>query len=126
METALRQLVPQIGAIALEEGFVINFRKTRIMRQARHQLVTGMVVNAKPNIKRAEFDRLKAILTNCIRHGPASQNRQQHPNFQAFLRGKVAWVSMINPARGARLKSLLEQIVWPTLPTPAAIPQHDE
>lgn len=114
LETALRQLVPQIGAIALEEGFVINFRKTRIMREAQRQLVTGMVVNAKPNIKRAEFDHLKAILTNCIRYGPASQNRQQHLNFHAFLRGKVAWVGMINPARGARLTTLLEQVRWPT------------
>jgi RNA-directed DNA polymerase len=113
LETALRQLVPQIGAIALEEGFTINFRKTRIMRQAQRQLVTGMVVNTKPNIKRAEFDRLKAILTNCIRYGPQAQNRQQHPDFQAFLRGKVAWVKMINPARGAHLAALFEQITWP-------------
>ncbi|MEN9866214.1 MAG: hypothetical protein RL748_1804 [Pseudomonadota bacterium] len=114
LEQALRQLVPQIGAIALEEGFVINFRKTRIMRQGQRQRVTGMVVNAHPNLSRADYDTLKAILTNCLRHGPASQNHQQHANFRAFLQGKVAWANMINPVRGARLAALLAQIVWPS------------
>jgi hypothetical protein len=73
-----------------------------------------MVVNAHPNLSRADYDTLKAILTNCLRHGPASQNHQQHANFRAFLQGKVAWANMINPVRGARLAALLAQIVWPS------------
>lgn len=113
LETALRQLVPQVGAIAQEEGFVINFRKTRIMRQGQRQRVTGMIVNAHPNLSRPDYDRLKAMLANCIRYGPESQNRQHHPDFRAFLHGKVAWASMVNPARGGRLAVLLGQIVWP-------------
>lgn len=62
-----------IAAIALEEGFQINHRKTRVMRAATRQRVTGIVVNQTPNLPREHFDRLKATLHNCLRHGPASQ-----------------------------------------------------
>ena len=51
----------------MEEGFEINHRKTRSMHRSHRQLLTGMVVNEKANVRRDEFDRLKAILTNCAR-----------------------------------------------------------
>ncbi|MEW8333352.1 MAG: reverse transcriptase domain-containing protein, partial [Candidatus Thiodiazotropha sp.] len=47
-----------IGAIAIEEGFEINHRKTRVRTQAQSQRLAGMVVHRKPNLSRAEFDRL--------------------------------------------------------------------
>jgi RNA-directed DNA polymerase len=33
------------------------------------------------NIPRADFDVLKAMLTNCVRYGPESQNREARPSF---------------------------------------------
>lgn len=102
----------QAAAIALEEGFRLNVRKTRLMREGARQQVTGIVVNAHPNIARDEYDRLKATLTNCVRHGPASQNRDKHPNFQAYLAGRLSFVKMINANRAARLQRLLEAIDW--------------
>lgn len=100
------------AAIAMLEGFAVNHRKTRIMRRGVQQRVAGVVVNERPNIPRREFDRLKAILTNCVRHGGASQNREQHPNFRAYLCGRISWVEHLNPSRGRKLRRLLEQIVW--------------
>lgn len=64
------------------------------------------------NVLRADFDRLKAVLTNCIRFGPDSQNREGHPNFRVQLEGRVAFVEMINPAKGKRLRAILERIQW--------------
>ncbi|MCA9558444.1 MAG: RNA-directed DNA polymerase, partial [Myxococcales bacterium] len=66
----------------------------------------------RPNVARADFDRLKAVLTNCARHGAASQNRDAHPAWQAHLEGRVAWVASVHPERGARLRALLAQIDW--------------
>ena len=83
-----------------------------MMRSGVRQHVTGVVVNVRPNINRAEFDRIKAILTNCIRHGPKSQNRDCLPDFRAHLAGKVAQVSSINPMRGVKLLRLLRRIPW--------------
>ncbi|OEZ98559.1 reverse transcriptase family protein [Duganella sp. HH101] len=103
----------QVAAIALEEGFRINTRKTRLMREGTRQQVTGVVVNAHPNIARDEYDRLKATLTNCVRHGPASQNRDAHPDFRAYLAGRISYVKMVNASRAIKLQRLLAAVAWP-------------
>ena len=101
------------AAILLEEGFRVNHRKTRIMRQGVRQHLAGVVANRRMNVMRPEFDRLKATLTNCIRHGPETQNRDAHPQFRSHLQGRVAFVESLNPEKGQRLHSLFEQIQWP-------------
>lgn len=111
-EQSLRRFIPQVAAIVLEEGFVLNHKKTRIMRASTRQQVTGIVVNSHCNIKRADYDTLKAILTNCQRHNPASQNREGHADFRAHLAGKLAYMRMINPVRTTKLQTLFEQIKW--------------
>ncbi len=83
------------------------------MRQGVRQQLAGVVVNAHPNkARRDESDQLKAIPTNCVRHGPASQNRDGHADFRGYLAGKIAYVSMLNPSRGKRLRALFERIGW--------------
>jgi RNA-directed DNA polymerase len=99
-----------VAAILHEEGFQVHHRKTRIMRQGVRQHLAGLVANQRVNVARADFDRLKATLTNCIRHGLESQNREAHPSFRAHLAGRVAFVEMVNPERGARLRALLDRI----------------
>jgi retron-type reverse transcriptase len=119
LERAMDRFHVQVAAIALEEGFRVNTRKTRMMRAGTRQQVTGIVVNRHPNVSRQEFDTLKATLSNCVRHGPASQNRDGRPDYQAYLRGKVAYVAMVNPARGQRLKRLMDKVRWePQAPAP--------
>lgn len=107
-------LVPTLAAaIALDEGFEVNFRKTRVMRRASRQRVCGLVVNERPNLARRDYDRLKAVLTNCQRHGASGQNRDGHTDFRAHLQGRVAWVEALAPARGAKLRALFDTIEWP-------------
>lgn len=100
------------AAILMEEGFNANHRKTRIMRRGVRQYLAGVVTNERMNVPRCEFDRLKAELTNCVRRGPESQNRDGQPSFQLHLEGRVGFVEMVNPAKGRRLRSLFEQIRW--------------
>jgi RNA-directed DNA polymerase len=111
-EHAAGRFITLVGAIALEEGFSINFRKTRVMSRAACQKVNGIVVNEKMNVKRGERDKLKAILHNCVRHGPASQNRTGLADFRAHLMGRLAYLKMITPLHGQRIQSLFERIVW--------------
>ncbi len=98
-------------AIINHEGFSIRACKTQAMRSDTQQFVTGVVVNERTNVKRADFDRMKAILTNCLRHGMESQNRSQHADFGACLRGQIAWMQAVNPNRGARLLALWEKVL---------------
>ena len=104
--------VTTASSIIIEEGFHPNHRKTRVMRQSQKQHAAGLVLNDTPNIDRRDFDRLKAILTNCVRHGPESQNRQNHRDFAAHLSGRLAWIRYISPAKEAKLRALFDQIIW--------------
>ena len=90
----------RVAAIAIEEGFAIQHHKTRVMRQGMSQRATGIVINQKINMPRSEYDRLKAILCNCIKHGPTGQNREKVGDFRAHLSGRVAHAARLSPARG--------------------------
>ncbi len=109
---AFGRLALRVAAIADEEGFRVQHRKTKVMRQSQRQQLAGITVNVRPSLPRSAVDSLKATLVNCVRHGPASQNREGHANFRAFLAGAVAYVAMVQPARGARLREIFERILW--------------
>jgi RNA-directed DNA polymerase len=108
--------------VAADEGFAVRPEKTRRMAAAVRQVVVGVVVNARPNVARPDFDRLKATLTNCVRHGPAGQNRAGVPDFRAHLLGRVAHVAALNPGKGARLRTLFDRIRWGIGPEPSTRP----
>ncbi|MCC6509499.1 MAG: RNA-directed DNA polymerase [Pirellulaceae bacterium] len=108
-----QSLVVQVSAIALDEGFQVQHRKTRIMTQAVLQAAAGVVLNQHTNIDRRDYDNLKATLTNCVRHGPATQNHLQHPNYREHLLGRIGWVHHLNPTRGSKLMRIFERIQWP-------------
>lgn len=112
-EKGVERFSIHVAAILMEEGFHVNHRKTRIMRQGVRQHLVGIVTNQHPNIIRADFDRLKATLTNCVRSGPQGQNREGHSHLRQHLEGKVSFVESVNPAKGKRLRGLLEKISWP-------------
>lgn len=98
------------GGICLDESVSLNFRKTRIKRAHQKQRIVGIVVNKKPNIDRKQFDVLKAILTNCTRHGLESQNRGNHPQFRAHLFGRIQYVKSLNEQRGLKLERIYRNI----------------
>jgi hypothetical protein len=106
-------VVRAIERIARDEGFRVNAGKVRIMKQSQRQELAGVVVNAGPAIARHTIDQLRAILTNCVRHGPETQNRAKVPDFRAHLRGRVAWVEHVSPQKGARLCEIFQRIRWP-------------
>lgn len=101
-----------VRRIVEDEGHSLNERKTRIRRQATRQAVTGIIVNERLNLVRGDYDRLKAIIHNCILHGPSSQNRAGVADFRAHLRGRISWVESLNAQRGARLRAEFARIVW--------------
>jgi hypothetical protein len=101
-----------VGAIASEEGFSVQHRKTRIMLRSVWQRVAGVVVNERLNVGRSEYDTLKAVLFNCVRSGPQGQNRFGHDDFRSHLAGRVAYVASLNSARGDCLQQLFDRIAW--------------
>lgn len=109
------RFLTHVCATVADEGFRVHHRKTRVMRRGVRQRVAGLVINRRVNVARDDFDRLKAILTNCVRLGPESQNRDGHADFRAHLQGRVAYIESINPQKGEKLRRLFNEIEWESL-----------
>ena len=104
-------LLARIRHIAQDEGFAINPKKTRVNRPNSRQTVTGLVVNAKPAVPRQTVRRIRAILHRAKKEGLDAQNREQVPNFRAWLAGMIAYISMVRPELGAKLQRQLTELV---------------
>ncbi len=101
-----------VRAIVREEGFQLNEAKSVTQAAGGRQTVCGVVVNVRTNVRRSEYDQLKATLHNAARLGPAGQNRDQVDDFRAHLLGRISWVRALNPGRGRRLQELFGAIDW--------------
>ena len=101
-----------VTRIVASEGHTVNPHKTRGRPASVRRRVTGIVVNEHPNLRRADADRLTAIVHNCVVHGSRGQNHARHPDFRAHLLGRMSWVEQLNPQRGARLRASFERIRW--------------
>ncbi len=110
--TRTSRLLDAIEVIVKDEGFRLNPLKTGVMPRAGRQTLGGLVVNQRPRVARAEVDLLRAILHNCRRYGPSTQNLEDNPAFEDHLRGRIAWVAQHDPARGARLLVEHQAIDW--------------
>jgi retron-type reverse transcriptase len=102
-------LLASVRHVLDDEGLVLNGDKTRVMRKGRRQEVTGVVVNEKTSVARDEVKQLRAILHNCAKTGLKEQNREKHPDFAAYLSGRVAWVKQVDPKKGAALSLMLQR-----------------
>lgn len=100
--------------ILRQEGFKVNPEKVKVMHQHERQEIAGIVVNRKPTLGRSAYRNLSAIIYNCIKYGPQSQNREGHPHFRDHLRGRVAYFLSINRRLGTRLERQFARIQWTT------------
>jgi hypothetical protein len=110
-------LLWRVRHIIVDEGFVENLEKTRVMRAGRRQEVTGVVVNERCTVAREEVRRLRAILHQAHRDGLAAQRRpgpdgelKSVEAFAAELKGRIGWVQMVDPTKGARLRAAFEAL----------------
>jgi RNA-directed DNA polymerase len=93
-----------VKRIALIESFAINDEKTRIQTALGRLYLTGVVINERPNLARPQFDQLKARIHRY------RQSAQADDEVRAQLRGEVAWLTQLNPARGEKLRRQLEGV----------------
>jgi RNA-directed DNA polymerase len=104
-------LLARVRHIVEEEGFAINPKKGRIQRSGKRQSVTGIVVNHKPSVPREEVRLLRSILHHAKTTGLEAQNRAGIPYFESHVRGRIAYVHMVDPARAAPLFEALNAVL---------------
>lgn len=112
--------VKNIILIIEQNNFKINKKKYRYYYRNTRQLVTGLVVNEKINVKREYYKRLRAILYNWNVKGILyAQNKffdkyGEHKNFVLTIEG---WVNFLGQVKGEHnhqfltLKSLLKKLL---------------
>jgi RNA-directed DNA polymerase len=110
LEDRLGYLMARVRHIAADEGFTVNESKSRVLGRNTAQMVTGLVVNDRPKVRRSEVRRLRAILHRARIEGLDRQNRANRPDFRAWLRGKIAFVAMMQPDLGAKMRAELEAL----------------
>ena len=103
-------LLARVRHIAEHEGFTVNEKKTRVQRRNTAQSVTGLVVNERVAPPRKLIRRLRAVLHKARVQGIAAQNREGRPNFEAWLRGMIAYVEMANAEQGRKLRTDYEAL----------------
>lgn len=111
-ERGVKRFAAHVAAVVTEEGFAVNHRKTRMMRRSVRQHLAGLVVNERLSVSRVATDRLKAILTNCVRNGAEVENREGMPFWREHLLGKIGFVASVHGERGAHLRTIFDQIDW--------------
>jgi retron-type reverse transcriptase len=110
LEPRLGYLLGKVRELVEDEGFALNDKKTRVRRRYAAQVVTGLVVNDRPGVSRRDVRRLRAILHRARTEGLEAQNREGRPDFRAWLAGMIAYVRMVRPDVGARLKTALDTL----------------
>lgn len=103
-------LLARVRHIVADERLTVNESKTRVQRPGMRQTVTGIVVNQRPNVPRRVTRRLRAMLHQAAKTGLAAQNREKRRNFKHWLGGMIAYVQMVNPEKGRRLREQFAQV----------------
>jgi retron-type reverse transcriptase len=106
-------ILARVRHIAEDEGFAVNHQKSRVLRRNAAQVVTGLVVNDRAGVPRAEVRRIRAILHRAKTRGLEAQNRDGHPDFQAWLTGMIAYIAMSRPEVGAEMRATLNELRIP-------------
>jgi RNA-directed DNA polymerase len=103
-----QRLVRQAESIVRSEGFRVNRDKTRVMTQAGAQRVAGVTVNQGLGWSRRQRRRLRAALHQASLPQATGQPAADAALWQR-LKGKLAFVRMLNPAQAERLAARLRK-----------------
>lgn len=103
------RLIPLFREIVRSEGFVVNEKKLSIMKKGNRQMVTGMVVNEKPNVPKEHLRLLRAAAHRYKPEGgkPVElPSRKKGADSVNVLQGRISFVHMVCPARARQLRNI--------------------
>ena len=108
----LPRLQSTVERIIDQSNFSPNKDKTCFASKKESQVVTGHIVNVKPNIKKSERRKLRAILHRCRTQGPEAVAIGSVKRLKQQLRGKIAHIQSVNPEVGAKFLKEFDSIRW--------------
>lgn len=111
--------IENVNDIVNSQGFSINTKKTNLRTWSDRQVVTGLVVNAKLNVKREFLKNLRAILFNWEKNGYQVAQRNMYriernqSSLKDVVRGRVDFIGQVrgvNDPLYLRLKRRFELV----------------
>jgi retron-type reverse transcriptase len=102
-------VLPFAQQIAAQLGYEFDKKKTNVFRKGRRQLVTGLVVNAKPNMAKPLRKRIRAAVHARMNGKPAHWNGKQMSVSE--LLGRIAFLAQTQPDEAQRLRNMLKSEV---------------
>ena len=97
------RLIKAVSMIVGDEGFIVNKKKTSIMRSPHRQVVTGLVVNKDVRISRKDLRRFRAFFHRCETQGLTNVSNDLGKDALSMAKGFLAYISMISPDLGTKI-----------------------
>jgi RNA-directed DNA polymerase len=101
-------ILPFVKDILGTLGYELEAKKTNIFRRGRRQIVTGLVVNVKPNWPKALRRRLRAAVHRRTRGEQPTWH--ERPISDAELKGYLAFLNQTQPTEASRLLAQLQEM----------------
>lgn len=101
------EIIEKIKEIIVKNNFIVNTKKIHKKSNNQQQIVTGLVVNEKVNIKRDLLKRIRAMLHNLTRNGLYSATKNHfgfvdEENQYKFLNRLNGYINFVGQVRGKK------------------------
>lgn len=113
-----QDFIEEIERIVKEENFIIKPQKTRLRSNMDRQLVTGLVVNEKVNVKKEYLNTVRAMLNNWEKGGTIYAQSQfelhkkkieQNIDFRNSLGGHIDFLGLVKGHDSSIFKMLKQK-----------------
>jgi hypothetical protein len=102
-------VLPFVREVLAQLGYELDDKKTNLYRSGRRQLVTGLVVNEKPNIPRRVRRKLRAAVHARLSGREAYWHEQ--PISDSVLLGHIAFLHLTQPEEANRYRQHLKKVL---------------
>ncbi len=104
----LNHIIPAIDEIIRDTGYKLNRSKTRVIRRAKRQVITGCVVNQELNVPRELRRQVRAQIHNLKQNLIATGELDEDTYLQ--LQGMVSFFHSVKPQMAVNFRRQLRQI----------------
>jgi retron-type reverse transcriptase len=105
-ESNVVKILPFVSRVLGQIGYQLDAKKTNIFRRGRRQMVTGLVVNVKPNLPRRIRRRLRAAVHHAV--NGKQPTWQGGPMSKSGLLARLGHLALVQPVESAALRQLLK------------------
>ena len=102
-DDGVKRIIPFVSKVLSEKGYRLDPKKTNLFRRGRRQMVTGLVVNEKPNLPRHIRKKIRAA-AHRMHHGDTPHWHGKPVSGEKIM-GLIAHLNAASPDEAARYKA---------------------